>query len=62
MAAGAAAGGDRRAARGLLAQYLSWRWIFVAGAVLVAVGFGAVLAAVPACYGSAHDDPGSPRQ
>jgi hypothetical protein len=36
------------AAIGLLAQYLSWCWIFVAGAVLVAGGFGAVLAAVPA--------------
>jgi MFS family permease len=28
------------AAGGLLAQYLSWRWIFVAGAVLVAVAWG----------------------
>lgn len=33
---------------GLLAQYASWRWIFVAGAVLVAVGLAAVLALVPA--------------
>ena len=33
---------------GLLAQYASWRWIFVAGAVLVAAGLGAVLALVPA--------------
>lgn len=33
---------------GLLAQYASWRWIFVAGAVLVAVAFGVVLALVPA--------------
>lgn len=33
---------------GLLAQYASWRWIFVAGAVLVTAGLGAVLALVPA--------------
>lgn len=32
---------------GALAGYLSWRWIFIAGALLVAVGFGAVLALVP---------------
>jgi MFS family permease len=32
---------------GLLAQYASWRWIFVAGALLVAAGFGLVLALVP---------------
>lgn len=36
------------AAGGVLAQYASWRWIFVAGAVLVAGGFGSVLALVPA--------------
>lgn len=35
---------------GLLAQYASWRWIFVAGAVLVAAGFGTVLALVPATH------------
>lgn len=47
---------------GLLAQYLSWRWIFVAGAVLVAVSFGAVLAAVPATddrAGGGYDWPGT---
>jgi MFS family permease len=33
---------------GLLAQYASWRWVFVAGAVLVAAGAGSVLALVPA--------------
>jgi MFS family permease len=33
---------------GLLAQYTSWRWIFAVGAVLVAVGFGSVVALVPA--------------
>src|SRR5207248_3829113 len=32
---------------GLLAQYASWRWIFVVGALLVAAGFGLVLALVP---------------
>ena len=32
---------------GLLAQYASWRWIFVVGALLVATGFGLVLALVP---------------
>lgn len=32
---------------GLLAQYASWRLIFVAGAALVAAGFGLVVALVP---------------
>lgn len=32
---------------GLLAHYASWRWIFVAGAILVAAGFGLVAALVP---------------
>lgn len=32
---------------GVLAQYASWRWIFVVGAVLVAAGFVLVLALVP---------------
>jgi MFS family permease len=36
------------ASGGLLAQYLSWHWIFVVGAVLVAVGLGTVLILVPA--------------
>lgn len=47
---------------GLLAQYLSWRWIFAVGAVLVAAATGAVLAWVPAAddrAGGGYDWPGT---
>lgn len=39
---------------GVLAQDAGWRWLFVAGAVLVAAGIGAVLALVPAAGDSAR--------
>jgi len=35
---------------GLLAQYLSWHWIFAVGAILVAGAIGAVLASVPTAF------------
>ncbi|HEX4017622.1 MAG TPA: MFS transporter [Frankiaceae bacterium] len=38
---------------GLLAEYLSWRWIFVAGAVLVALAAGLVRRRVPVVEASA---------